>query len=83
MKGTKIDRATFLNSVMTICEISCVLLNTIRHAANYTVSENYIDEVLSCDAYGYEYEFNKTLGCYRFRHIKEGPWTKWRSLEEA
>lgn len=86
MNGTKwtvIEREDFLNSVIAICELSCTMLNTIKHATNYMIGKNDFTEVLSCNAYGYEYEIDKTLGCYRFRSIKEGPWTRWRSMEAA
>ena len=82
-KWTNINRAEFLNRFVDICEVSLKLLNTVKCATNYMIGENDFTEVISCDAYGYEYEFDTKLGCYRFRDKKEGPWTLWRSLEGA
>ena len=82
-KWTNINKDEFLNSIMAICKISIELLNVVKHASNYMEGNNEITKVLSCDAYGNEYEFDTKLGCYRFRNKKEGPWTRWRSMEAA
>lgn len=52
-------------------------------AFGFMIAEVAFSEIIKFQAGRYEWEYDTTIGVYRFRDIGCGPWCQWKACEGA
>ena len=77
-----IEKAIFLTKFMASVCRDVSMYRVVRACNDYKIGHDDWSERLQCKGPHYTYEFDTTLGCYRFKDKNTmGPWTKWRAIE--